>query len=155
LKLQRARDHMGRRLDTTDVKQLLDLSISHPVWDEVAKRCLACGNCTMVCPTCFCSRTEDNTNLTGTEAERWRVWDSCFSIDFSHLTGGSVRTSTKSRYRQWLLHKLVTWHDQFDSSGCVGCGRCITWCPVGIDLTAETAALATPQSSPDPDEASS
>lgn len=132
---------MGRQLRSED-PPLAALDLDHPRWDDVAERCLACGNCTMVCPTCFCSTTEDTTDLTGSESERWRVWDSCFSLDFSHLHGGAVRTSTKSRYRQWLLHKLVTWHDQFDVSGCVGCGRCITWCPVGIDLTAEIAALA-------------
>ena len=132
---------MGRHLDPAD-PPLAAANLDHPRWDDVAERCLACGNCTMVCPTCFCSTTEDSTSLTGDEAERWRVWDSCFTLDFSHLYGGSVRTSTKSRYRQWLLHKLVTWHDQFGSSGCVGCGRCITWCPVGIDLTAEIAAIA-------------
>ncbi len=142
----RAAASMGRRMDPQD-PPLAALDPDHPRWDDVANRCLACGNCTMVCPTCFCNATEDSTNLTGTEAERWRVWDSCFSIDFSHLHGGSVRSTVKSRYRQWLLHKLVTWHDQFDVSGCVGCGRCITWCPVGIDLTAEITALATPQQS--------
>jgi len=120
----------------------------HPRWAEVAERCLACGNCTMACPTCFCSTTEDHTSLDGTEAERSRVWDSCFTLDFTHMHGGSTRTSTASRYRQWLLHKLVTWHDQFDMSGCVGCGRCITWCPVGIDLTEEIAALAVAQADP-------
>jgi sulfhydrogenase subunit beta (sulfur reductase) len=132
---------MGRQLDVSD-PPLAAAQPDHPRWDEVAERCLACGNCTMVCPTCFCSTTADSTDLSGDNAERWREWDSCFTLDFSHLHGGSVRTSTKSRYRQWLLHKLVTWHDQFDMSGCVGCGRCITWCPVGIDLTAEIRALA-------------
>lgn len=135
---------MGRELDHDDVP-LAALDPDHPRWDDVAERCLACGNCTMVCPTCFCSTTEESTALSGDETERWRVWDSCYSLDFTHLHGGSVRTSIKSRYRQWLLHKLVTWQDQFDSSGCVGCGRCITWCPVGIDLTAEIAALAVPK----------
>ena len=136
-----AATNMGRQLRPED-PPLAALDLHHPRWDDVAERCLACGNCTMVCPTCFCSTTQDTTNLTATESERWRVWDSCFSLDFSHMPGGSVRTSTKSRYRQWLLHKLVTWHDQFGVSGCVGCGRCITWCPVGIDLTAEIAAMA-------------
>ncbi len=135
---------MGRRLRPEDPPRAAERP-THPRWDEVASRCLACGNCTMVCPTCFCGTTEDTTDLTGTEAQRWRVWDSCFTLDFSHMHGGSVRTTTASRYRQWLLHKLVTWHDQFDTSGCVGCGRCITWCPVGIDLTEEVAALAAPQ----------
>lgn len=132
---------MGRSLDT-GLAPLAALDPEHPRWDDVAERCLACGNCTMACPTCFCSTTEEKTSLAGDESERWRVWDSCYSLDFTHLHGGAVRTSIKSRYRQWLLHKMVTWHDQFDTSGCVGCGRCITWCPVGIDLTKEIPALA-------------
>ena len=132
---------MGRSLDPAH-PPVAARHVDHERWDDVAERCLSCGNCTMACPTCFCSTTEDRTDLAGDQAERWRVWDSCFTIDYSHLYGGSVRTSTKARYRQWLLHKLVTWHEQFDTSGCVGCGRCITWCPVGIDLTAEIAALA-------------
>lgn len=132
---------MVRHLDRAAPRQAAG-HLDHPRWDDVADRCLACGNCTMVCPTCFCSSTEDRTSISGDEAERWRRWDSCFSLDFSYLHGGPVRSSVRARYRQWLLHKLVTWEDQFGSSGCVGCGRCITWCPVGIDLTAEIAALA-------------
>jgi sulfhydrogenase subunit beta (sulfur reductase) len=133
--------HMGRQL-SAEAPPLAAMNLDHPRWDDVAERCLACGNCTMACPTCFCNSTHDTTNLTGTEAERWRTWESCFSLDFSALQDGPVRPAVKDRYRQWLLHKLVTWHDQFDTSGCVGCGRCITWCPVGIDITAEIAALA-------------
>jgi ferredoxin len=113
----------------------------HPRWDDVAARCLTCGNCTMVCPTCFCTTVEDVTDLKGDNAERWRKWDSCFSVDFSYIHGGAVRTEVKSRYRQWISHKLSTWHDQFGTSGCVGCGRCITWCPVGIDITEEVRAI--------------
>ena len=93
----------------------------------------------MVCPTCFCTTVEDHTDLTGQTAERVRRWDSCFTADFSYIHGGSVRTETKSRYRQWITHKLASWIDQFGTSGCVGCGRCMTWCPVGIDITAEAA----------------
>ena len=122
--------------------QLLADSRESPHWNDVASRCLTCGNCTMVCPTCFCTTTEDVTDLTGDHAERWRLWDSCFALDFSYLHGGSVRTSGQSRYRQWITHKLGTWHDQFGSSGCVGCGRCIAWCPTGIDITQEVSALA-------------
>jgi ferredoxin len=132
---------MGRSLDTTDIKELLYRNLEHPRWDDVASRCLACGNCTMVCPTCFCTTVTDVTDLTGQHAERWRTWDSCFTLDFSYVHGGSVRTSTKARYRHWLTHKLATWIDQFGTSGCVGCGRCITWCPVAIDLTAEVRAI--------------
>jgi sulfhydrogenase subunit beta (sulfur reductase) len=139
--VQQAASQMGRQLDTDGIKELLYRSYDSSRWDDVAERCLTCGNCTMVCPTCFCTTVEDVTDLTGEHAERWRRWDSCFTMDFTYIHGGSVRSSTKSRYRQWLTHKLGTWIDQFGTSGCVGCGRCITWCPVAIDLTEEVAAL--------------
>lgn len=132
---------MGRTLDTTNIKELLYQNIEHPRWDATAVRCLTCANCTMVCPTCFCSTIEDVTDLTGTQAERIRKWDSCFTMDFSYIHGGSVRSSPKARYRQWMTHKLASWIDQFGTSGCVGCGRCITWCPVGIDITEEAQAI--------------
>ncbi|MCG8423471.1 MAG: 4Fe-4S dicluster domain-containing protein [Proteobacteria bacterium] len=131
----------GRTMETAGIKELLYRNQEHPRWDEVAQRCLACANCTMVCPTCFCSNVEDKSDITGEHAERWRRWDSCFHRDFSYLHGGSVRPSTRARYRQWMTHKLASWIDQFGTSGCVGCGRCITWCPVGIDITEEVAAI--------------
>lgn len=132
---------MGRVLDTTNIKELLYQNYENPSWDEVASRCLSCGNCTMACPTCFCTNVEDTTDLTGEIAERWRSWDSCFTMDFSYIHGGSIRPSTKARYRQWMVHKLAAWIDQFDTSGCVGCGRCITWCPVGIDITQQIKTI--------------
>ncbi len=125
-----------------NAEDLLKRHYEHPNWAAVAARCLSCANCTMVCPTCFCSTVEDRSSLDGREAERWRRWDSCFTLEFSYLHGGAVRQETASRYRQWITHKLAHWHDQFGMSGCVGCGRCIGWCPVGIDITAEVAALA-------------
>ncbi len=137
----RAVERMGRRLDTDGLKELLYASAESPVWDDVATRCLACTNCTQVCPTCFCTDVRDVADLTGGLVERERVWDSCFNAEYSYIHGGSVRASTRARYRQWLTHKLGSWEDQFGMSGCVGCGRCITWCPAAIDLTAEVAAL--------------
>ncbi|GGM21823.1 4Fe-4S ferredoxin [Streptomyces fumigatiscleroticus] len=136
-----ARERMGRAMPPVDLRTLMGDSLEADRWDDVAARCLTCGNCTMVCPTCFCTTTEEVTDLTGDHAERWQRWDSCFDLDFSYLHGGPVRASARSRYRQWLTHKLSTWYDQFGSSGCVGCGRCVTWCPVGIDITEEAAAL--------------
>ena len=132
---------MGRELDTTDLRGLLARNLEHERWDEVASRCLTCGNCTMVCPTCFCTSVEDVSDLAGEEAEQVRLWDSCYSVDHSYIHGGSVRPSGRSRYRQWLTHKFGTWHDQFGTSGCIGCGRCISWCPVGIDVTEELTAI--------------
>jgi ferredoxin len=137
-----AREKMGRSLPPGDLRRLLADGAESPVWAEVADRCLSCGNCTMVCPTCFCTTVEDTSDLDGANAGRWLRWDSCFDLNFSYLHGGPVRASTRSRYRQWLTHKVGFWHDQFGESGCVGCGRCIVWCPVGIDITAELTALA-------------
>jgi ferredoxin len=132
---------MGLRVETTDLRALLARTLEHPRWGQVAERCLSCGNCTLVCPTCFCSGVADVTELGGGGAQRVRVWDSCFSVEHSYIHGGAIRPSARSRYRQWATHKFGTWHDQFGTSGCVGCGRCISWCPVGIDVTEELAAL--------------
>ena len=132
---------MGRHLDTDGIHDLLLRNLDHPRWDDVARRCLSCGNCTLACPTCFCSDEVEAQSVDGGSSERVREWASCFTHDFSYIHGGAVRPTVRARYRQWMTHKLSTWWDQFDSSGCVGCGRCITWCPVGIDITEEAAAI--------------
>jgi sulfhydrogenase subunit beta (sulfur reductase) len=139
--VKQASGKMGRRLDTKDLKEKLYACFDDPHWEKISDRCLSCGNCTMVCPTCFCVNVEDVTDLTGEHAERRSRWDSCYTVDFSYIHGGSIRNSTMSRYRQWLEHKLAYWMDQFGTFGCVGCGRCITWCPVGIDITEEARAI--------------
>lgn len=136
-----AANEMGRSLETKNIRNTLCNNLEHPRWEAVAERCLSCTNCTMVCPTCFCSSVDDISSLSGNEASRVQKWDSCFSQQFSYIHGGTIRCSVKSRYRQWLTHKFATWIDQFGTSGCVGCGRCITWCPVGIDVTEEIAAI--------------
>jgi NAD-dependent dihydropyrimidine dehydrogenase PreA subunit len=135
-----AAGRMGRAVEAGGVHDLLLRNLDHPRFADVAERCLSCANCTLACPTCFCSSVDDVTTLDGA-AEAWRQWDSCFSVDYSYIHGGSVRPSPRARYRQWLTHKFATWIDQFGTSGCVGCGRCITWCPVGIDVTRELAAI--------------
>jgi NAD(P)H-flavin reductase len=83
-------------------------------------------------------------DLDGANARTERAWDSCFSGDFAKVAGGNFRSRPQDRYRQWLTHKFGTWWSQFGSSGCVGCGRCITWCPVGIDVRDELMAIAGP-----------
>jgi sulfhydrogenase subunit beta (sulfur reductase) len=132
---------MGRSLETSGLQELLQSNFNSQRFDDLASRCLACTNCTLVCPTCFCSTVIDTTDLTGTVSERIRRWDSCFNLEHSYIHGGHIRKSILSRYRQWITHKLSTWIDQFGMSGCVGCGRCITWCPVGIDITEEAGAI--------------
>ncbi|MDN4475798.1 4Fe-4S dicluster domain-containing protein [Demequina sp. SYSU T00192] len=130
-----------RSINTDTIHDVLQASAESPRWDDVASRCLACTNCTLVCPTCFCTTIQDTSDLAGDNAERHRVWDSCFSENFSYIHGGPLRGDVKARYRQWITHKLSSWEDQFGMLGCVGCGRCIAWCPVGIDITEEAAAL--------------
>ena len=132
---------MGRTMRSDDLHDLLLANLEHPQWDDVSERCLSCGNCTMVCPTCFCTSVEDTSDLAGDAFGRSRRWESCFTLDHSYVHGGSVRSSVRARYRQWMTHKLATWVDQFGESGCVGCGRCLTWCPVAIDITEEVAAI--------------
>lgn len=139
--VRQAGARMGRTVRTEGLKQALYDAFEHPRFDQVAARCMSCANCTQVCPTCFCVTVEDSSDVTVTRAERVRKWDSCFTQSFSYIHGGSVRLSPKSRYRQWLTHKFAAWVDQFGTFGCVGCGRCITWCPVGIDITEELAAI--------------
>ena len=139
--IEQAAQSMGRELDTTDLPALILNNLDAAEWDDVAKRCLSCGNCTQACPTCFCWDATDQMDLTGTKTLRVRVWDSCFNPDYSYQAGGNTRPNIRSRYRQWLSHKLGTWPQQYGTFGCVGCGRCITWCPAGIDLTKEIPAL--------------
>ncbi len=139
--LASAATKMGRSLAVDSLPQILLDNFEHPQWDDIARRCLGCGNCTMVCPTCFCLTLNDVTDLKGDHAERWRRWDSCFTADFTRIAGGNIRMSTRTRYRQWLMHKLSHWVEQFGAFGCVGCGRCITWCPVGIDITEEARTI--------------
>ncbi|MFM8635061.1 MAG: 4Fe-4S dicluster domain-containing protein [Planctomycetia bacterium] len=152
---QRLRDQMNdrrpeegtarpRSMDTDNIRDLLFDNLEHPRWRQVADRCLSCANCTLVCPTCFCSSVTEVTDLTGDAVSRERRWASCFTLEHSQMHAGNARPTTASRYRQWLTHKLAGWIDQFGTSGCTGCGRCITWCPVGIDITEEVAAIREP-----------
>ncbi|QYC41844.1 Anaerobic sulfite reductase subunit A [Nonomuraea coxensis DSM 45129] len=132
---------MGRRVDLDGVRERLIERRESPLWDEIASRCLTCAACTMVCPTCFCVTVEDGVDLADGTAERAERWDSCFTLGFSELGGAPLRSSGAARYRQWLSHKFSTWVDQFGTYGCVGCGRCVTWCPAGIDITEELERL--------------
>jgi ferredoxin len=140
-KISRAEQQIRHKLDTADLPELILNNLDHPYWNEIGKRCLSCANCTQVCPTCFCWDTMDEMSLDGNTTKRTRVWDSCFNPGYSHQAGGNTRPTIYSRYRQWLSHKLGTWKQQYGTLGCVGCGRCITWCPAEIDITEEIATL--------------
>lgn len=139
--IQACAESQSRSLTDAPLTDLLTCHRNHPHWQVVADKCLSCGNCTMVCPTCFCHTVEEVPDLSGESSERVRLWDSCFSPEHGYIHGKNMRPTTRERYRMWMTHKLTTWHHQFGSSGCVGCGRCITWCPVGIDITEEVAVI--------------
>ena len=139
--VEAAANRQSRRLPGRNLRDDLFANLSHPRWEEVAARCLSCGNCTAVCPTCFCHSETEETGLDGQRSQHVRQWDSCFTQGHSYIHGMTIRADTRARYRQWLTHKLGSWHDQYGRSGCVGCGRCIAWCPVGIDITEEATAL--------------
>lgn len=130
-----------RHLPSGDLQAQLFARLDHPHWQAVAERCLSCGNCTQVCPTCFCSSEQEVVDISGRQSTHLRQWDSCFSPDHSRIHGARLRADTASRYRQWLTHKFGSWQTQYGRSGCVGCGRCISWCPVGIDPTEALAAI--------------
>ncbi len=133
--MQRVKGEMHKAIARRDPSDFMYGGSESRVWDEVAQVCLGCGNCAMVCPTCFCNTIQDVTDMKDGSVTRQRVWDVCLSKKFTYSAGGNPRADRKARYRQFVMHKFAYWPDQFSLYGCVGCGRCITWCPVGIDIS--------------------
>ena len=147
-RVERSKKMMKKSVPYGELPSLIYRNLEHPRWAHTEKRDLECGNCTQVCPTCFCNSSYDIVKLAGFSPKspelrgvRVRKWDSCFSRNFARVHGGNFRPSRRARYRQWMGHKLVYTREQFGLPGCVGCGRCITWCPVGIDITEDVEAL--------------
>ncbi|MDH5301939.1 MAG: 4Fe-4S dicluster domain-containing protein [Gammaproteobacteria bacterium] len=135
ISMQRASAVTAQSRSVPFMKGKLSALAAHTKWQEIAQQCLSCGNCTAVCPSCFCHSQTSQVSLDLEHVEQSRQWDSCFNTDHSYIHGFVVRAETSHRYRQWLTHKFDYWHEQYGRSGCTGCGRCITWCPVGIDVT--------------------
>ncbi len=143
--LAAARQRIGDPVVAAGLHDRLMAKLDNPRWADIAERCLACTNCTASCPTCFCTSVSQRSDLDGQTSVAERRWESCFTKGFAAVAlGGNFRPRVQDRYRQWLTHKFATWIDQFGTSGCVGCGRCITWCPVGIDVRVELNVIAPP-----------
>ncbi|NQV13703.1 MAG: 4Fe-4S dicluster domain-containing protein [Parcubacteria group bacterium] len=124
---------LGER--TLAIKDQLKNHHDQKIWDELGKKCIECGKCTIACPTCYCFRIDDEAVLTEGEGERTRCWDSCFYREFSEVAGDHVfLENTAQRIHFWYYHKFVRIPEQYGLPGCVGCGRCTRTCPVGIDI---------------------
>jgi sulfhydrogenase subunit beta (sulfur reductase) len=121
-------------LDVTDLPFVLELKKADPVWDELGKKCLCCGSCSMVCPTCSCFNVADAISGEG-QAARIRTWDSCLFHDYAMVAGGhSFRSDRGERVRNRYYHKQEAFVREFGMPSCVGCGRCIENCPTGINV---------------------
>lgn len=119
--------------DVTELPDLLRLGFKSDLWEELGERCLACGMCTKVCPTCYCFDVQDEMNLTQDEGTRWRVWDSCQIDPFAVVAGGhNFRESRAHRQRHRFMRKGRYQAEAFGLIGCVGCGRCAEACLVDI-----------------------
>ncbi len=139
--LKRAKQKIQRAFNPEKVAKKLQQRLHDNIWQDIAEKCLACGNCTLVCPSCFCSKQGDEMPLAGNKVEHIQYWDSCFSEQHSYLGGIVIHQNIADRYKQWINHKLNWWFEQYGRSGCVGCGRCISWCPTGIDFFQQARAL--------------
>ena len=128
-----AAKELGPQPPAGDIKPVLDRVFEHPFWETIHSRCLKCGTCTYLCPTCHCFDISDETK--GSDGVRIRNWDSCMYPLFTVTTSGhNPRPSQKERWRQRVMHKFKYYVDNFGAISCVGCGRCVMHCPVNIDI---------------------
>lgn len=131
-----------RKMAPADLPAFMLERVDHPHWQELKERCLACGSCTNVCPTCFCFDVKDPVDLSLTDGNRERTWDSCQYYKFSRVALDHIfRPDRAARVKQRLFHKLAYYQQQFETNGCVGCGRCVDTCIVKIDPVEVVAAL--------------
>jgi sulfhydrogenase subunit beta (sulfur reductase) len=122
-------------MDFTGMPSIMELCWDNPIWDELGEKCLSCGACTIVCPTCPCFNVIDEINLKRTEGERMRQWDSCMFREYSMVAGNhNFREARAARLKLRFTHKLQAFVGKFGEPACTGCGRCIDTCPVDIDI---------------------
>ena len=125
--------------DSIKEQELLEL-FNSPKWAELSESCLGCGTCTFVCPTCQCYDIREFD--TGSEVKRFRCWDSCMYSDFTKMAHGNPRVSQLERFRQRFMHKLVYFPENNGGEfGCVGCGRCLSKCPISMNIVKVAKSL--------------
>lgn len=131
-----------KAIEIENLEKYLKKNFDHEKWGELKEKCLFCGSCTLVCPTCFCYNVTDFNSHTLRTGERIRNWDSCLTLEFAEVAlGGNFRKERDARIKQRIYHKLDYFKEQFDSLGCVGCGRCIDACVMEIDITEVISAI--------------
>lgn len=122
-------------LNLNAIKSSIEKGPNQKIWTEIAEKCLGCGICSYVCPICHCFDIEDTINLDGISGCRYRRHDSCMLYEFSLILGKiNFRERLQDRIHNWYHHKFVRAPLERGVVDCVGCGRCITFCPAGIDI---------------------
>ncbi|MCL2024231.1 MAG: 4Fe-4S dicluster domain-containing protein [Coriobacteriia bacterium] len=138
----RFRQTLGEAPDTTQIPLLFDARYDEELWEEIGSRCLSCGACSAVCPTCYCFDIVDELDANGVTGSRVRCWDSCLNSQFAEVAGGhDFRPTRASRVRHRFYHKFWAYPARYGKTMCVGCGRCYTACKVGINPSRVVAAL--------------
>ena len=128
-------EHFKVDLELYNLPEILDLEYESKIWEEFGEKCLSCGSCAMVCPTCYCYDVFDELSLDGKTGERKRRWDSCLFKDYALVAGGTnFRSERSTRVKNRYFHKHRGFVAQYGKPSCVGCGRCIQSCPAKIDI---------------------
>ena len=129
------RESFETEIQLQDLPEIMDLEYESQIWQEVGEKCLSCGTCSMVCPTCYCYAVFDELNLDVSSGQRKRRWDSCLFKDYALVAGGhNFRAQRSSRVKNRYFHKQRGFVSQYGRPSCVGCGRCKAYCPAGVDI---------------------
>jgi ferredoxin len=124
----------GLKVDMAGLPEKLIKMFESSIWNDISDPCIGCGTCTYICPTCYCY--DINIEKHGQQGSEFRTWDSCMFSEYTQMAGGhNPRPSKRERLRNRFMHKLAYFYDRYGQLLCAGCGRCISNCPVHIDIS--------------------